>query len=300
MNTGRDNQLWLQCWRDRSIDFHQASVNPLLARLWPDLHLACGSRIFVPLCGKSLDMIWLAEQGHHVIGVELSPIAVSAFFRENALQVRQQRRGAFTLWRSKHISIYCGDYFSLRAHDIGAIDTVYDRAALTALPVPLRVPYLAKLNQITGGRSNIFLLTIEDADADATLDEALAVDAEVTQLYAGNFSIDLTFAESVLEPDPAGSAGGTVRAEYKAYRLRNHLRTEPEAGARPEKYGGGLLAVDNQMQPDGGGITHADRPAPAQMRQERILPTREAHQCHAGGGTDRQQRAADTGGQRDQ
>jgi thiopurine S-methyltransferase len=30
-------------------------------------------------------MIWLAEQGHRVVGVELSQIAVAAFFRENGL-----------------------------------------------------------------------------------------------------------------------------------------------------------------------------------------------------------------------
>lgn len=70
--TGCDNVLWLQCWRDRQTAFHQKAVNQLLARFWPSLDLAKGSRVFVPLCGKSLDMIWLAQQGHEVIGVELS------------------------------------------------------------------------------------------------------------------------------------------------------------------------------------------------------------------------------------
>ncbi len=199
-------------------------MNPLLVRLWPGLNLASGSRIFVPLCGKSLDMVWLAEQGHHVIGVELSPVAVRAFFAENRLHAHKRRVGAFTQWQSGRISILCGDYFALRAVDIGAIDTVYDRAALTALPTMIRAQYLAQLKIITDDRSNIFLLTIEDAAENATLDEARAIDEEVFNLYAENFTIDLTFIDSVLEPDPNGPAGATQRAEYKAYRLRNHAR----------------------------------------------------------------------------
>ena len=93
----RDNVLWLQCWRDRQIDFHQQTVNQFLTRFWPRLDPDISSRVFVPLCGKSLDMIWLAEQGHQVIGVELSPIAVGDFFRENGLRPNPWRDGVCNL-----------------------------------------------------------------------------------------------------------------------------------------------------------------------------------------------------------
>ena len=83
--TGRDNELWQQSWRDRDIAFHQHVVNPHLVKFWQNLRLTAADRVFVPLCGKSLDLLWLAEQGHPVIGVELSPLAVRAFFRENKL-----------------------------------------------------------------------------------------------------------------------------------------------------------------------------------------------------------------------
>src|SRR5665811_341557 len=143
--TGRDNVLWLQCWRDQRTDFNQKTVNQLLTRFWPSLDLARGIRVFVPLCGKSLDMIWLANQGHEVIGVELSPIAVRAFFRENRLQPARRQVGKFTLWKHGRLSILCGDYFSLTKGDLGHIDTVYDRAALTALPEDIRLLYVAHL-----------------------------------------------------------------------------------------------------------------------------------------------------------
>ena len=96
--TDRDNVLWLKCWRDQRTGFNQKTVNQLLTRFWPSLDLVQGSRVFVPLCGKSLDMIWLAKQGHEVIGVELSPIAVWAFFRENHLKPARRQIGKFTLW----------------------------------------------------------------------------------------------------------------------------------------------------------------------------------------------------------
>jgi thiopurine S-methyltransferase len=139
----RDNGLWLQFWRDRRTDFHQKTVNQLLTRFWPRLDPVCGSRVFVPLCGKSLDMIWLAKQGYDVIGVELSPIAVRAFFRENRLQPVRTQMGKFALWKHGKISILCGDFFSLTKSDLGSIDMVYDRAALTALPEDIRRLYVA-------------------------------------------------------------------------------------------------------------------------------------------------------------
>jgi thiopurine S-methyltransferase len=217
LSAGRDNHLWLQFWRDRRSDFHQNAVNPLLKRFWPGLELAAGSRVFVPLCGKSLDMLWLAQQGYNVIGVELSPIAVRAFFAENHLPVHRRRVGAFTLWQSGSISILCGDYFALSQSDLGVIDTVYDRASLTALPADIRALYSVHLSKILTTGSTIFLLTIEDAAIGDTLEQALGVDSEITTLYA-EYIIDLAHVESISEPDP-DLPGQSRRADYKVYRI---------------------------------------------------------------------------------
>jgi thiopurine S-methyltransferase len=217
--TGRDNKLWLQLWRDQQTDFHQNAVNQLLARFWPSLNLAPGSRIFVPLCGKSQDMLWLAEQGHTVVGVELSPIAVKAFFLENRLKPLRRRAGKFTLWKHGGINILCGDYFSLTASDLGAIDAVYDRAALTALPEDIRRHYVAHLQLITPKSSEVFLLTTEDAEEHETLKQALGVGEEIRALYSASFEIDLAHVDSVFEADPDFPDQPPARVEYKVYRL---------------------------------------------------------------------------------
>jgi len=217
--TSDDNHLWLQLWRDRQTEFHQKTVNQLLTRFWPSLNLIHGSRVFVPLCGKSLDMIWLAKQGYEVIGVELSPIAVKAFFKENRLQPIKRRQGNFTLWQHGNITILCGDYFSLTKAHLGHIDMVYDRAALTALPEPIRKLYVTHLRLIVPETTDVFLLTIEDADENEALRHAPQVDDEVKSLYSEGFEINLAHVDSVLEPDPDSPNQIPIPTEYKVYLL---------------------------------------------------------------------------------
>ena len=109
--------------------------------------------------------------------------------------------GAFTLWRHGHISILCGDYFALSRADLGHIDTVYDRAALTALPEDIRKLYVAHLQRLIAATTNVFLLTIED-------EAAVRIDEEVVSLYAGEFAIRVEFVDKMEEGE-----------EYKVYRL---------------------------------------------------------------------------------
>jgi thiopurine S-methyltransferase len=212
-----DNALWQQCWRDQQTDFHQKEVNKLLTRFWRGLDLAHGSRVFVPLCGKSLDMIWLAQQGHEVIGLELSSVAVHAFFRENNMQPSQRNIGQFTLWQFGKISIYCGDYFLIGQADLGAIDVVYDRAALTALPEDIRRLYVAHLKLILPAACKVFLLTVEDADEGESLEVTMGTSAEITALYSEAFKIELAHVQSVLNPFVPN--GITKCSEHKVYRL---------------------------------------------------------------------------------
>ncbi|MDO8828060.1 thiopurine S-methyltransferase [Methylophaga sp.] len=215
MSNTRDNYLWLQLWQENHTAFHQTSVNALLTKYWPQFDANKNSRVFIPLCGKSLDILWLAQQGHQVIGVELSPIAVRAFFEENNLVSTQQKSGLFTLWQHQNISILCGDFFALSQSDLGHIDSVYDRAALTALPEDLRQPYIHHLHTLIPTSCNIFLLTVEDIEQSTTTS---LIDSEITTLYSSKFDIKLTCVENAMGLVP------TVEnvlhdTEYKVYEL---------------------------------------------------------------------------------
>ncbi len=218
----RDNPLWLQFWRDRkSNEFHQTSVNKYLVQFWPTLKIPYGSRIFVPLCGKSLDMLWLSEHGYQVIGVELSPIAVKAFFEENKLQPVKQRLDNFTLWSHGNISILCGDYFSLSQIQLGQIDTVYDRAALTALPEDIRILYVNHLRTIVSTTTNIFLLTTEDATDDNNRHQSHQIDEELISLYASNFEIRLAHSDILVEEHLSSAESSPLASTSKVYHLNS-------------------------------------------------------------------------------
>lgn len=216
-NTGRDNALWQQCWRDNDIEFHQKTVNSALIRFWSALGLAPGDRIFVPLCGKSLDLLWLAAQGHSVIGVELSPIAVRALFKAGRMQPARRKLGKFTLWQSGRIDILCGDLFDLTASDLGNVAAVFDRASLTALPEDIRHAYLAQLLKIVPAACKILLLTTEEPEAGETEDQPFAIAEEISSLYARTYDIDLSHVESLFEADADPLIKERVRIEHKAY-----------------------------------------------------------------------------------
>lgn len=143
-----DEAFWHRRWARNEIGFHLGEVNPLLRRHWPGLQLAAGTKVLVPLCGKSLDLAWLVEQGFEVLGIELSEKAIEDFFAEQQLPVEVERQGAFKVYRCGPLEIRCGDFFALTVEDVAGCQGLYDRAALMALPAPMRQRYAEHLSAI--------------------------------------------------------------------------------------------------------------------------------------------------------
>ena len=136
-----DAEFWLKRWREGATGFHADQVTPLLIKHWPALKLPASTRVLVPLCGKSLDMGWLADQGHRVLGVELSPIAVEQFFREQQLEPAEHASSMGRHYVAGNIEIICGDIFDVDAETLSTCGAAFDRAALVALPEELRRRY---------------------------------------------------------------------------------------------------------------------------------------------------------------
>jgi thiopurine S-methyltransferase len=155
-----DREFWLERWRKREIGFHEGRPNAMLEKHWPTLGLAPRARVLVPLCGKSLDLVWLAARGHRVAGVELSEIAVREFFTENEIEPAVEARGALTVWSGGDVEVWCGDLFALDSRQLGPIDGVYDRAALVAMPPDRQPAYGAQVASIVGPRASGLLITV--------------------------------------------------------------------------------------------------------------------------------------------
>lgn len=151
--------FWVESWElgGTKTSFHLNRVHPHALALAEreDLREA---RVLVPLCGKTLDMLFLAQHAAEVVGVELVPRAVREFFDDNGLDAVEERPGVF---RSGTIVIHCADLFELTTADVGPIDLVYDRASLIAFPEGMRRRYIAKIAELTRPGSRYFLNTLE-------------------------------------------------------------------------------------------------------------------------------------------
>lgn len=141
--------FWHRRWANNEIGFHLADVNPLLLEYWPQLKLAAGSRVLVPLCGKTLDIHWLLAAGFQVIGAELNESAVQQLFAELDLVANVDEIGALRRYHAGKLQVYVGDVFALDAATLGPVAAIYDRAALVALPADMRNRYAAHLAAIS-------------------------------------------------------------------------------------------------------------------------------------------------------
>ena len=210
--------FWHKRWADNQIGFHQGQVNSYLQAHWPSLGLEPGSRVLVPLCGKSLDLVWLAGQGYRVLGVELSRRAVEDFFREHGLEAEVQQRGDFEVWRSGDVELWCGDFFALRAQDIGDCVGLYDRAALIALPAQMRAMYMQALTALLPANCRGLVVTL-DYDQSLLPGPPFSVgDAEVRQGFAG-WQLHELEAVEVIQESPKFVQAGVSSLLERVYRL---------------------------------------------------------------------------------
>lgn len=148
-------ESWLDRWQEGRIGWHETSGNMSLKKHWR----ISGRTVLVPLCGKSVDLRWLAEQGNQVVGVELSSIAVEAFFAEQELAY-SVAEGDLLRYEASNadITIYCGDFFALNSVQC---DAHYDRGALVALPAEMRPLYAAHVSSLLTDDAEQLLITLE-------------------------------------------------------------------------------------------------------------------------------------------
>ena len=206
-------EFWLERWERGEIGFHQDEINPYLLRYWPELPLSSGGEVFVPLCGKSLDMVWLREQGCKVLGVELSAIAVRDFFRENGHSPVHAVSGKFKSCEADGIRILCGDFFDLSKEDLANVSAVYDRASLVALPPDMRERYARHLVDILPRGTQVLLVTFDYPQAEMQGPPFAVPVKDVEALYGKYADVRLLAQEDALPQNPRFRQRGVSRME---------------------------------------------------------------------------------------
>jgi thiopurine S-methyltransferase len=190
-----EKEFWIESWNEGGFktSFHRKDIHPyILEYLTPEK--LKGKRILVPLCGKSIDLIYFQKYAKHVVGVELAEKAVYQFFEEQKLDfVKDGNR-----FESENLTILKADFFALSQSDIGAIDLVYDRAALVALPLPLREKYVAKMQNLLAPNAQQFVNTLEYFPSKE--EPPFSISPEELQFYYGN-TFEFEHLKSPLVPN---------------------------------------------------------------------------------------------------
>ncbi|MGB5705307.1 MAG: thiopurine S-methyltransferase [Arenicellales bacterium] len=187
-----ESDFWHQRWSENQIGFHQEKINSRLVKLWPKIALQCGDKVFVPLCGKSKDMLWLAAQTHSVLGVELSPIACREFFEDNGIKYLISHEAKFEVFRgdTDTIELWSGDFFELSVEHLSNVAGVYDRASLIALPPSMREKYVAHLGSILKSRTKVLLIAMEYDEHKMKGPPFSVSEEEVRTLFDKDFTLE--------------------------------------------------------------------------------------------------------------
>lgn len=184
------SEFWHNCWQQQRIGFHQDEIHPLLPVVFSQLNWDPSKVIFAPLCGKSLDLWWLAEQGK-VIGAELSELACQQFYQDQEQPYSVLAQGYFQQFSHPAVDIWQGDYFALKPEQLGEIGLVYDRAALIALPLQMRIDYVQQLKRLCTAPVSLLLLSLEYPQEEMSGPPFSVTEPEVRQLFDFATSVEL-------------------------------------------------------------------------------------------------------------
>jgi thiopurine S-methyltransferase len=211
--------FWHDRWRTAQIGFHRFSVDDNLIRHWRDLSLPKAARVLVPLCGKSLDLLWLRDQGHAVVGIELSDIAQQAFFMENGVAARRRALPHFDLYEAENLECFRGNLFNLTPERLGQVAAVYDRASLVSWAPEQRGRYVDHLWALTVTGTQTLLITLEYSQAEMKGPPFSVDSEEVHRLYSRHHSIHELDRCDVLGNEPRMRARGVSSLTEVCYRI---------------------------------------------------------------------------------
>jgi thiopurine S-methyltransferase len=209
-----DASFWHQKWEENDLGFHQSAANRMLVAHLADLSLTAGDRIFLPLCGKTLDIAWLMSQGYRIAGAELSEVAIGQLFEQLDIAPEISELGKLKRYSADNIDIFVGDFFDVTKAMLGPVAAIYDRAALVALPEDMRRSYRKHLLDITNEAPQL-LLTF-DYDQKLMEGPPFSINVEdVHQYYQDRYDVSLLGSKDI-----PGGLKGFCPAMENAWLLR--------------------------------------------------------------------------------
>jgi thiopurine S-methyltransferase len=213
-----DKEFWLERWAKNEIGFHRDSFNSVLLRYESLITQNKIKKVFLPLCGKSLDLLWWAQHSESVWGVEFSDLACKSFFEEHQLPYRIEQRGSFQVYKNDKFRIFQGDFFNFE-NDHEEFDFIFDRASNIALPLEMRKRYYQKMNQLFSSKTQLLLVTIEYPQDLVEGPPFSVTEEEIMKGYAGKKIDRLSDQEIPMDNPKFKDKAVTVRE--KVYLIRS-------------------------------------------------------------------------------
>lgn len=213
---GAAYDFWKERWAGGQIGFHEGQPNVLL-----ETHIARiearkpKARILVPLSGKSMDLRWLAERGHEVVGVEFVATAAADFFAEWDVEPERLEIGGQPAARANGVTLICADMLQIPSAALGTFDVVYDRAALVALEPEVRARYVGVCRGLLDDDGFVFLVTFA-YDQSRAQGPPYSVDAALVHELFAEDSIELLETRSA-PTSPRLTAAGVPNFDESAY-----------------------------------------------------------------------------------
>lgn len=211
-----DAEFWHQKWESKQVSFHRDKVNPLLVKYFSTLDLMAGQTIFLPLCGKTLDITWLMGQGLIVKGIELHEPAVIELFASLTLKPEVTKMGDLKQYSAQGLIVYVGDIFELSAPVLGVVNAVYDRAAIVALPETMRSDYAHQVMTLSQKSQQLMINYVYD-QAEMSGPPFSVPNEELASYYKDHFDMTV-LSEYIVE---GGLKGKCPATEYTWLLTRN-------------------------------------------------------------------------------
>ncbi len=192
-----EHEFWYGAWAKERQGWNQASANVHLRCYWEQfVGEKEKEKVFVPLCGQSIDMLWLNEAGHATVGVELDQNAVKRFYEQNQLNHSISQTGNLRTYTSNSLVIHTGDYFQLLPLHLMGASLVYDRAALIALPHSMRQRYVDKLALLLETGSKILLISMVYDESEMSGPPFSVREEEIMKLFEYGFEVEKVASSS--------------------------------------------------------------------------------------------------------
>jgi len=206
-----DKNFWHRRWQKNEIGFHMTEPHHFLQQFFPLLQTQPTDSVFVPLCGKSPDLVWLREEGLKVVGIELSRTAIVAFFNENDLPGHWTDEAVLPFCSAEGYKLYCGDFFDLTATEVSGINAYYDRGALVALPPEMRVRYVAHMAALMPPGGRVLLISYSYNQSETKGPPFSVPQQELETLFSERFRVEILSEEDALRSHQGLVARGVTK-----------------------------------------------------------------------------------------